>query len=152
MAHPFHHSQQSVRRYGGTVDDYIAIHEWFDESKAFIPLVVHRGLRHHAQGIFDCEARFGRTVVNSDGREIPVRFVGEQHVREDCGRIPCLSDWFREIPMRSWMAAGRLQDTNPAAGGDLSMAAWRHDVATQRTLLGYPEWVTKQQAGSDPTR
>lgn len=130
------------------MDDYIAIHEWFDESKAFVPLVVHRALRHHGQGIFDCETRFGRTLVNSDGREVPVRFIGEQHVKEDCGRIPCLSDWLREVPMRSWMAAGRLQDTDPAACTDHSMAAWRRDVAMQQTLLGYPEWVKKRQAGS----
>ena len=31
------------------------------------------------------EAIFGETLVNADGRVVPVRLVGEQHVREDLG-------------------------------------------------------------------
>ncbi len=41
---------------------------------------------------------FGASVVNSDGREVPVRYIGEQHVKEDCGGIvPSLSDWLSRI-------------------------------------------------------
>jgi hypothetical protein len=34
---------------------------------------------------------------------VPVRFIGEQHVVEDLGRIPSVSDWLSEMPLRPWM-------------------------------------------------
>jgi hypothetical protein len=38
---------------------------------------------------------------------VPVRYIGEQHVREDCGgRIPTVEDWFRNIKMEAWMNRG----------------------------------------------
>ena len=65
---------------------------------------LHRALRHHSQGIFECEKLFGITIKNSDGKLIPVRFVGEQHVKEDfSGKIPSVSDWLSEIRCKSWM-------------------------------------------------
>ena len=112
MAHPLFHARSSAKKYGGTPDDYLAIHNWFDESKAHIADVRHRALRHHSEGIFLCEKLFGVTLVNSDGRIVPVRFIGEQHVLEDLGRIPSVSDWLSEMPMRSWMGPrSRLQVT-----------------------------------------
>ena len=30
MAHPYHHALSSVKKWGGTVDDYLAVHSWFD--------------------------------------------------------------------------------------------------------------------------
>lgn len=67
----------------------------------------HRALRHHSQGIFEAERVFGRTITNSDGRVVPVRYIGEQHVKEDCGgRIPSVQDWFQNIKMEAWMNRG----------------------------------------------
>lgn len=34
MAHPIQHAKSSVRKWGGSVEDYLAIYEWFDETKA----------------------------------------------------------------------------------------------------------------------
>jgi hypothetical protein len=34
---------------------------------------------------------------------IPVRWVGEQHVKEDCGFIPTIQDWFGHIKPQRWM-------------------------------------------------
>lgn len=114
MAHPLFHAQSSVRKYGGRATDYQAIHDWFDESKAFLADVRHRALRHHAEGIFLCERIFGTSIVNSDGREVPVRFIGEQHVLEDLGKIPTASDWLREISIRPWMTTrAKLRPTEP---------------------------------------
>jgi hypothetical protein len=53
-----------------------------------------------------CEAVFGVTVENSDGKKIPVRLVGEQHVREDLGWIPSMQDWFKNIQAQKWMIRG----------------------------------------------
>ena len=103
MAHPLFHANSSARKYGGKPDDYLAIHNWFDESKSYMGDVRHRALRHHAEGIFLCEKMFGVSITNSDGREVPVRFIGEQHVIEDLGRIPSVSDWLSEMTMKAWM-------------------------------------------------
>ena len=46
MAHPYHHSRSSVKQWGGTVEDYQRIHDWFDESKMIIADFRHRALRH----------------------------------------------------------------------------------------------------------
>ena len=96
MAHPIKHAQSSARKFGGKVEDYLAIHNWFDESKAFLADFRHRALRHHAEGIFLAEKLFGVAIVNSDGKKVPVRYLGEQHVREDLGRIPTAQDWLRD--------------------------------------------------------
>ena len=97
MAHPFHHALSSVRKWGGEVDDYLAIHDWFDASKAHMADFRHRALRHHSEGIFLSERLFGKVITLSTGRIIPVRYIGEQHVNEDLGRIPSLADWLRRI-------------------------------------------------------
>src|SRR4051794_9054431 len=105
MAHPYHHALSSVRRWGGQVTDYLPIHQWFDESKAMLGDFRHRALRHHAEGVFLCERLFGVTLTNADGKAIPVRWVGEQHVTEDLGRLPAASDWLRCIKPERWMGA-----------------------------------------------
>jgi hypothetical protein len=100
---PYHHALSSVSKHGGCVEDYLPIHHWFDESKAFFPDVRHRALRHHAEGIFLCERIFGSVVTNSDGKVIPTRFLGEQHVLEDLGRIPTVQDWLECLVPQPWM-------------------------------------------------
>src|SRR5579859_5324156 len=69
----------------------------------------HRALRHHTEGIFLCEKIFGVSINNSEGKEIPVRYIGEQHVREDLGRIPTAQDWLTQIKPERWMYGQRLQ-------------------------------------------
>ena len=59
MAHPYHHALSSVRKWGGAVEDYIRIHNWFDGSKMITADFRHRALRHHAEGIFMAETLFG---------------------------------------------------------------------------------------------
>ncbi len=103
MAHPYHHSVSSANKWGGEPEEYLEIHSWFDESKAHMADFRHRALRHHTQGIFECERVFGVTITISTGRVIPVRWIGEQHVKEDLGRIPALVDWFELIKPEPWM-------------------------------------------------
>ena len=111
MAHPYHHSLSSMRKWGGEVSDYLPLHTWFDESKAIAGDFRHRALRHHAEGIFMLETIFGPTITLSTGRVIPTRWVGEQHVKEDLGFIPSFADWMRAIRPLPWMGrAGRLED------------------------------------------
>jgi hypothetical protein len=140
MAHSHIHAKSSATKYGGTPDDYIEIHNWFDATKATYPKIPHRAIRHHSQGIFACEEVFSLKEENqqlraqlakvppgireclgitepdrtpmyvtrrSDGRQVPIRLIGEQHVKEDCGgRIPTPQDWLDGLAMASWMVLG----------------------------------------------
>lgn len=109
MSKPYIHAQSSARQFGGVPEDYIAIHNWFDATKAILPDVRHRALRHHAEGIFLCEAIFGVTITNTDGRKVSVRDVGEQHVLEDFGGrfIPTAQDYLQHLSLQDWMDNGK---------------------------------------------
>lgn len=106
MAHSYHHAVSSARKFGGVAEDYLAIHTWFDRSKEIVADFRHRALRHHCEGIFLAETVFGTTILNSAGRHVPVRLLGEQHIIEDLGRIPSFADWVRCIRPEPWM--GRI--------------------------------------------
>lgn len=98
MAHPIQHAKSAAKRFGGKWEDYIAIEEWFDETKAWVGHSMHRMFRHHSEGIFECEQRFGMVITNSDGKDVYVRYVGEQHVKEDCNNyIPTAKEWIDMI-------------------------------------------------------
>jgi hypothetical protein len=144
MAHPLHHAESSARKFGGRAEDYQHIHDWFDASKAHLALPAHRAMRHHTLGIFDAEQRFGLSMTNSAGRTIPTRWIGEQHIREDCRYIPTVQDWLKHLHIEPWMVmpAPRHQedaDIDPAA-------AWRKAVASQQTTLGLAEWMENREA------
>lgn len=103
MSNPYFHAKSSVTKWGGVPEDTLAIHNWFDQSKDSFADFRHRALRHHAEGIAECIRQFGPTLTLSTGRVIPTRFVGEQHVKEDLGRIPTVADWLRCIKPETWM-------------------------------------------------
>jgi hypothetical protein len=105
MAHPHEHAKSSVKKWGGKPEDYTDIHDWFDETKAWYGHSMHRLFRHHSEGIFECERIFGASFINSDGKKVYTRYVGEQHVKEDCnGYIPSAREWilFMNNP-QPWM-------------------------------------------------
>jgi len=106
MATAYHHSVSSVKKWGGVETDYLRIHEWFDESKSLHGDFRHRALRHHTEGIQMAVSLFGdedRTITNSNGRKVPVVWVGEQHVIEDMGFLPTFGDWAKSIQPNPWM-------------------------------------------------
>lgn len=141
MAHPHHHAESSARKFGGVAADYAFVHDWFDAAKIAFGGFSHRAVRHHAFGIFEAERVFGRTLTNSDGRVVPIRFIGEQHVREDCGgRVPSLQDWVERIAPAAWMSIGHILEDAPAAGS-ATVAEWAAEVAAGRTILGYLDWI-----------
>jgi hypothetical protein len=101
------HAVSSARRWGGKPEDIILIHERMDSTKMAHAEMTHRCVFHSAFGVYLVEELFGRFVTNSDGRQMFVRDIAEQHVFEDLGCIPSLSDWLREMPARPWMAGQR---------------------------------------------
>ena len=121
MAHPYHHALSSVKKWGGTVDDFIAVHAWFS-------IRARRSLLTSGTGRFATMPRasswprrsFGPTLTLSTGRVIPTRWVGEQHVKEDLGFIPSFSDWVKGHPARTLDGPVR---TDRGAGGSVSRLA-----------------------------
>ena len=113
MAHPYHHAVSSAKKFGGIPEEYLRFHEFLDGSKAHMADFRHRALRHHSEGIFQLEALFGSTITLSTGRVLPVRFVGEQHVLEDLGRIPTVQDWLMKIQPEPWMLARHIVGLQP---------------------------------------
>ena len=115
MAHPHKHAVRSSHLFGGVVEVYLAIHIWFDENKAHLGNPRHRALRHHVEGIFFCENIIGVTLENSEGRKVPVRTVGQQHVKDDLGWLPSVRDWLENIQVQPWMVKTRWR---PSTGDD----------------------------------
>lgn len=109
MAKPVIHAESSVKKYGGKVEDYMPIHQFMDASKGTVADSRHRALTHTSWFLsVVLERVFGITFVNSDGRVISVRDIGEQHVLEDFGGkyIPTVQDFFEGMGVRDWMVNG----------------------------------------------
>lgn len=103
-----------MKLHGGTVEAFLPIHQWFDATKECYADFRHRALRHHSQGIFECERQFGPAIDNGAGKMVPTRIIGEQHVREDCGgRVPTVEDWLKGIPAEGWMNRGHKIEPMP---------------------------------------
>ena len=111
---PYVHALKSVKKYGGSVEDYIEIHNFFDLTKQNVPDVRHRLVLHNSFGIFLCERQFGVTITNSDGKKISVRDIGEDHVLEDLGTIPTLEKCLSMIKLEDahWLGGKKVHSSN----------------------------------------
>lgn len=119
---PWIHAKISSNRFGGIPEDYIEIHNWFDQTKAHIPDSRHRLVLHNSFGIYLAEQQFGKIIqkedgtleklpiiVNSNGNEISVRDIAEQHVLDDLGYIPTLSECFENTTEQLEKYNGKIQ-------------------------------------------
>lgn len=109
MASPDKHAISSIRRWGGTMDDYLAIHKKMDCSKAHFPDNRHRALTHTMFWVYEVMVPlFGDTILNASGRTVSVKDICELHILEDYRMkfIPTVSDWLQEVGMRNWMQNG----------------------------------------------
>ena len=110
---PLTHAKNSARKFGGKWEDYIQLHEWMDSSKEHLPDLRHRSIYHHSWGIYQGQEKFGVAIKNSDGRDIAVRDVLEQHVIEDMGFIPTVADWFKNWAAEPWMGMAQIKSRLP---------------------------------------
>ena len=113
---PWIHAKASAKKFGGTPEDYLDIHNFMDSSKAHIADVRHRALFHNTYGCFIVEQIFGVVRTNSDNKEYSTRDIAEQHILEDLGTIPTVKDWLHKIPIESWM--GQPQTTTTKLNWD----------------------------------
>lgn len=96
---PLTHAKNSVKRHGGSVDDYLPIHHWMDQTKLHVADLRHRVVLHNSFGVGLCESVFGFYLTNSDGKKFSVRKVAEEHVIEDMGFIPSLDRALAHTPI-----------------------------------------------------
>lgn len=111
---PMKHAQSTAAKWGGSWQDYIAIHDWFDETKQYTGDWTHRALRHHSAGVQWAIEKFGHSILNSNGQHIPTKVIAEQHVEEDCGFIPTPHDWLKVLKAgpADWMLkVGKITTT-----------------------------------------
>ena len=135
MAHPLKHAENSARKFGGKAEDYLPIHNWFDESKAFFPDFRHRALRHHAEGIFLAEKLFGVAIVNSDGTQ------------DSCsvsGRAACPGR------SRSHSHSPGLAVADYVLSDGCTAKHWRKKNQPKRREYERPEWPCTECDRTDP--
>lgn len=110
MAKPFFHAKSSAKKFGGTWEDYMEIHELMDSSKSAFPDNRHRALTHNAWFVGHILPKiFGETFRRkSDGHYVQVRDIGEQHILEDYQMkyIPSAQDFLEELEFKPWMQNG----------------------------------------------
>lgn len=102
---PLVHARTSARKYGGKPDDYLFIHNWMDHTKAHVADMRHRAILHNSWGIYLCEQVHGVYFTNSDGKQVSIRDVAEDHVLEDLGKIPSLEECLRGLPISDLLGA-----------------------------------------------
>lgn len=110
---PLTHALLSVKKYGGKVEDYLPVHDFFDSSKATFADPRHRAILHSTFGIFLVERIFGQYVTNSEGRMVATRDLGEEHVFQDLGQIPTVERWLRNMTIEQWMSGPVRKGNKP---------------------------------------
>ena len=98
---PHLHAKTSVKKWGGSIEDYLDIHEFMDSSKAHVADMRHRILLHSSFGIYLAQQVFGHIRMNSSGNYYAVRDIAEDHVLEDLGTIPSVEKWLANVPIES---------------------------------------------------
>jgi primase-polymerase (primpol)-like protein len=104
---PFYHSRIHAKKHGGQPSDYADIDDFIDSSKAVCPDMRHRALFHSAFGCYVVEQVFGRTRINSDGKEYSTRDIAEEHILQDLGFIPTAEQWLNNMTLQKWMSGER---------------------------------------------
>jgi hypothetical protein len=107
------HAQSCARKWGGTPEDYLPVHEFIDSSKQVIGDVRHRSLYHHTMGVYLCQKIFGDTLTIERERgsiRVPVRLIAERHILEDLGWLPSPADYIDGMPIKAWMSGAQRKE------------------------------------------
>lgn len=109
MANPMIHARSSVKRWGGKVEDYIAIHELIDSPKATMNNNSARVLTHNTWFAYTIIPKiFGYNIVNSDGKSVDTVDIAMLHLAEDFRfrGIPTPQDYLQHLEVQPWMNNG----------------------------------------------
>ena len=109
MAKEILHSRTSVKRWGGKVEDYMAIHKLLDSPKATMNNNTSRMLTHNTWFAYEViPLIFGYNIINSDGKSVDVVDIAMLHIAEDFRHkfIPTPQDYLQHMQVQPWMNNG----------------------------------------------
>lgn len=113
MANAIIHSQSSVKKFGGKLEDYLTIHEKMDCSKAYISDNRHRALTHTMfwvkEVMIPIYGSYIEVTKNDKLIKVSVKDICEQHILEDFRMkfIPTAQDFLQEMEFKEWMQNGK---------------------------------------------
>jgi Domain of unknown function (DUF6915) len=71
----------------------------------------HRAIRHNAETLFQAEIVFGVTIINSDGKKVPVRYVASTLRKTVEVAFPRWQTGYRRYrPKPGWREVASLQE------------------------------------------
>ena len=112
------HSLSSVKRWGGKVEDYLAIHELIDSPKATMNNNSARVLTHNTWFAYTIVPKiFGYNIVNSAGKRVDVVDIAMLHIAEDFQMkfVPTPQDYLKHLEVQAWMNNGvKVLDSDDA--------------------------------------
>lgn len=110
----WYHAQSCAKKWGGTPEQYLPVHEFIDSSKQVIGDVRHRSLYHHTLGVWLCQRIFGVALnIEREGGSVvrvPVRLIAERHIIEDLGWLPSPADYIEDMPIKAWMSGAQRKE------------------------------------------
>ena len=109
MGNPLHHSKSSVKRWGGSVNDYIGIHELLDSPKSTMNNNTGRMMTHNTWFAYTIIPKiFGYNIINSDGKSVDTVDIAMLHIAEDYRMtgIPTPQDFLKHMEVQPWMNNG----------------------------------------------
>lgn len=118
MANPEIHSKSSVKRFGGKVSDYLAIHQFIDSPKGCMNNNTSRFLTHNTWFAYEVIPRiFGYNITNSDGKSVDTVDIAMLHILEDFRMkfVPTPQDYLRHMTVEQWMCNGVKDVNSPEA-------------------------------------
>ncbi len=120
MANPWKHSKSSVKRWGGSVEDYLAIHELIDSPKATMNNNSSRALTHNSWFAYTIIPKiFGYNIVNSSGKSVDTVDIAMLHILEDFRMkfVPTPQDFLKHLDISAcpWIHNGVKMIDNPDA-------------------------------------
>ena len=109
MSSPLIHAKSSIKRWGGTVEDYLPIHENLDNVKGTGHNLTARLITHNGYYCYNVIPKiFGYEIINSDGKRVDTVDVALLHVAEDYRMkgVPSIQDIVQHIDIQPWMVNG----------------------------------------------
>jgi hypothetical protein len=109
MANPEIHAKSSVKRWGGKIEDYLAIHEFIDSPKETMNNNTARVLTHNTWFAYKVIPKvFGYNITNSAGRSVDCVDVAMLHILEDFRMkfVPTPQDYLKHLELQAWMCNG----------------------------------------------
>ncbi len=101
---PYLHANISRKLHGGTPEDYMPIHNMMDSTGAAHADIRHRAIFHSSFGCHLIEQMFGCVATNSEGKQYSPRDIAEEHIMQDLGFIPTLSNYLDNMQIQNWMS------------------------------------------------